>query len=344
MSLKYFIIQLILIFSLIRLSIAADPWIKATIDLTINTNFERALMVVQEQINLNPGNYRAWFYLAATYNSKMTHFENEDGVEQFDDAIDKTIDLINDQFENDKVLIDSIRAQLLFYIGSAYGYRAYLRGRQGQYVAAISNGLKSVSYLNESLEKDSTLYSAYLGIGVYKYWRYSRLDFISWLPFIPDDRDEGIVMINMAIANDSLSKYIAMHQLIYILLDYGKFDEALVFAEIVVEKYSRSQFMWWANAHAYFKKGSYREAEKSYEKLYQLILQDKNRNITHLLKCQYKLALVARYLKNYQICKQHCENLLQFSENEDLTNAAWDILSDTENLWEDCQEQLKDSP
>ncbi len=321
---------------------AADRWIKETIELTINTDFEGALRVAQNEIDIDPENYRAWFYIAATYNSKMTHFENDIGVEQFDKAIDKTIDLINFQFDNNESLNDSTRAQLLFYMGSAYGYRAYLQGRQGLYLAAISNGLKSVGYLNESLEYDSNLYGAYLGIGVYKYWRYSRLNFISWLPFVPDDREEGIAMINIAIANDSLSKYMAMHQLVYILLDYGKFDEALKFGKIIVEKYPQSQFMWWANAHAYFKSEKYKEAEKSYEYLYQLIRQDKNRNVTHLIKCQYKMALTAQHLNNSRLCNQRCENLLEYAGREDLTDDARDILSDTEDLWEECQEQLKE--
>jgi len=319
---------------------AADPWISDIIDLTINTDFDNALNIVQEEVKRDPENYRAWFYTAATYNSKMTHFENNDNAEEFDEAIDKTIELISYQLDLDENMIDSSRAQLLFYMGSAYGYRAYLQGRQGLYLAAISNGLKSVGYLNESLENDSTLYGAYLGIGVYKYWRYSRLNFISWLPFIPDDREEGIAMINIAIANDSLSKYMAMHQLIYILLDYSRFDEALVLGEIVVKKYPFSQFMWWANAHAYFKARKYQEAGESYEKLFQLISQDNKRNITHLIKCQYKMALVAQYLSNYPLCNRFCENILEYTNRDDLTDAAQDILSDTEELWEDCQEQL----
>ena len=131
---------------------------------------------------------------------------------------------------------------------------------------------------------------------------------------------------------------------VYILLDYGKFEQALNFAELIVEKYPRSQFMWWANAHAYFKKESYPEAKRSYEKLYQLIIDDENRNITHLIKCEYKLALVTWNLKNYQLCKQHCENLLQFSEQENLTGAAEDLISETKDLWEDCEKQLSYSP
>jgi tetratricopeptide (TPR) repeat protein len=338
---KYISIILVLFGQTAYMAYASDEWINETINLTINTDFDGAFRIIYKEIEHDPKSYRGWFYIAATHNSKMTHFENDDGFAQFDKAIDKTIELIDKQFDNNKNLSDSVRAQLLFYMGSAYGYRAYQQGRNGQYFAAISNGLKSVGYLNESLENDSTLYGAYLGIGVYKYWRYSRLNFISWLPFVPDDRDEGIAMINIAIANDSLSRYMAMHQLIYILLDYGKFEEAIVFGKLVVEKYPSSQFMWWANAHAYYKAGIFQEAEKSYWNLYQLIRGDKNKNITHLIKCLYKMAVVAHNLTNYKLCEEYCEMLEKYHDAENLTGTAEDILSDAEDLRMECQEQLR---
>jgi tetratricopeptide (TPR) repeat protein len=327
---------------LIDISVSSDTWIQKTIDLTINTSFTDALLTVQNQIDKDSTNYRAWFYLAATYNSRMTHFENDADTDQFNTAIDKTIRLIENEQEFTIGLPDSTQAQLLFYLGSAYGYRAYFQGRNGQFISAVANGLKSVGYLNESLEKDSTLYGAYLGIGVYKYWRYSRLSFISWLPMIPDDRDQGIVMINVAISHDSLSKYMAMHQLIYILLDYGKTKEAVELAEIVIKKYPDSQFMWWATAHAYFKDGDYQQADKSYEKLYSLILNDKNKNLNHLLKCQYKRAQIAKYQDNYKQCLQRCDEILIYSEQPFLSAEVRKIVSETEDLRAECRKMLSD--
>ena len=69
----------------------------------------------------------------------------------------------------------------------------------------------------------------------------------------------------------------AMHQLVYILLDYGKYEEAIQFAEKIVNKYPESQFMWWANAHAYYKNGNYQKAKSSYLTLYDLIIADDQR-------------------------------------------------------------------
>jgi Tfp pilus assembly protein PilF len=319
---------------------AGNDWINTTIDLTINTDFDSALYIVNKQIEKDHNDYRAYFYLAATLNSKMTHFENQDEFDQFNMAIDKTIQLIEEQLDNNAGLSDPIYAQLLFYKGSAYGYRAYYQGATGNWLGAISNGIKSVGDLKESLESDSTVYGAYLGIGVYKYWRYSRLKFISWLPFIPDDRDEGIKMITTAISHDSLSRYMAMHQLVYILLDYGHTERAIYFAEKIVDKYPQSQFMWWAKAHAYFKYKDLHKATSAYLNLHRLIEADEQRNIAHLLKCNLKLALIYRDLKEFPKCMDCCQKILMLSATTILTDSVRDIVSQTREIVKECQSEM----
>lgn len=335
------IILYFFILSGIQVLAGSNSWIQETVNHTINTNFNEALRIVNEKIEADSNDYRAQFYLAATLNSKMTHFENQEESDRFNEAIDRTLQLVEEKLENTQDLVDSIKAELFFYEGSAYGYRAFFQGNNGNFLAAISNGLKSVGSLNQTLEIDSTLYGAYLGIGVYKYWRYSRLKFISWLPFIPDDREEGIAMIKLAIACDSLSKYLAMHQIVYILLDYGRYDEAILFAEKIVEKYPDSQFMWWANAHAYFKNENFKKAESSYLTLYDLIMEDGNRNISHLLKCKYKLAVVYNELKEFGACKEQCDSILELSEKNELNDITEDIVNRTVELVEDCEDRLK---
>jgi tetratricopeptide (TPR) repeat protein len=317
-----------------------NGWIQETVTHTINTKFDKALRIVKKKIEADSNDYRAQFYLAATLNSKMTHYENEEEAESFNKAIDKTLNLVEQQFENSMELDDSLKAELFFYEGSAYGYRAFFQGNHGNFIAAVTNGLKSVGSLNQTLEIDSSLYGAYLGIGVYKYWRYSRLKYISWLPFVPDERDEGIAMIKLAIACDSLSRYMAMHQLVYILLDYGRYNEAIQFGEKIVEKYPDSQFMWWANAHAYFKNGDYSKAKSSYLILYNLIVKDSRRNVSHLLKCKFKLAVIYKELNEYEDCKKQCNSILELSEKVELNDNSEDIVNLTIELAEDCENQM----
>jgi hypothetical protein len=294
---------------------SAQDWIKTGIDYIINTDFTAALNLFQEEINHRPQDYRAYFYLAAALNSRMVHFEDEIGQEQFDQAIDRTIELVQQQLNSEHPPVKAELSQCWFYLGSAYGYRAYNQGRDKKWIAALSNGLKAADYLQRAVQEDSTLCDAYLGIGTYKYWRHSKLGFISWLPFFPDSREEGIRLIKKTADSDCLSRDLARHQLVYILLDYGWNDQAIAYGRQLIEDYPRSQFMRWALAHAYYKSGQYTLAEKEYLYLAELIESDPQRNLNHLLNCKYKLALIYRALNDQIRCHQQCADIIELYDN-----------------------------
>ncbi|MFC2088115.1 tetratricopeptide repeat protein [Calditrichota bacterium] len=311
----------------------SNDWIKENIELTINGKFTQALDNLYKLKTEYPEDYRISFYLAATLNSRMIHFENIEDEQDFNKYIDQTINLIERELEKDN-LNDSLHTNLLFYLGSAFGYKSYFEGKKGNWYSALSNGLKAKNLLYEAIEIDSTFYEAYFGIGTYKYWASSKIEFALWIPFIPDDRDEGIKMIKKSIENESPTQYMAMHQLVYILLDYGQFDEAINFAEKIVEKYPDSQFMWWANAHTYYKLRNYDHAIQSYNRLLDLFEDDPNNNPTHFIKCNLKLAQLHYELKDYNNCIRFCNNLL----NKDIPTELEPKLEDE---FDEAKEYLK---
>ena len=298
----YRIINLIVSISLIIIILPvpthASDWIQQTIDFTINTQFDSAQQIIDEHFASGDSSLAVYFYQASILNSKMTHFENEDGLDQFLEILNKIITESTLQLNINGLLNDSSKAKLYFYRGSAYGYLAYAQGKNGQWLKALDNGMASIDDLEKSVQIDSTLYDAYLGIGVYYYWRSTKLKYMLWLPFVPDMRDEGINQIKLAIEKGRYSAALGMQQLIYILLDYGRFDEAIPFAQKVIRLYPKSQFMRWAHAHVYYKKHDYDRAIDSYFKLLELIEQDPKSNPSHWLFCQARLAEI--YFKQHQ--------------------------------------------
>jgi tetratricopeptide (TPR) repeat protein len=298
-------IYFLLVFNMV--SGGQPQWITQGIELTINNQFDEAIQVFSKACHVLPGDYRAHFYLAATLDSKMTHFENEADAAAFNAAIDSVIHLVKTAMAGSS----TENAELIFYLGSAYGYRAYFLGRRGSWYSAIANGKKATALLQQAVDLDSTLYDAYLGIGTYKYWLYSKIKFITWLPFIPDERAEGIQMIRKPIDMNARSKYMAMHQLIYVLTDYKMAKEATIFADTLAERYPRSQFMLWAAAHAYSKNQDYTRAIIIFENLSRLLEEDPNPNPSHLIKCGYKLAVLYMQQSRYQACFAECTRVLQ---------------------------------
>ncbi|MBD3226219.1 MAG: hypothetical protein GF313_15940 [Caldithrix sp.] len=294
----YFKVFLIIIL-LSRGGITEPPeWVKKSIDLTINTQFDSAEVLLLERISSDSTSLMARFYYASVLNSKMTHFENQTDAAVFKKTLAKIITDAEQMLERDH-LNPHRKSRIHFYRGSAYGYLGFFQGQNGQWYNALKNGMKSVDDLKTALQLDSTLYDACLGLGVYKYWRSTKLKFLLWLPVVPDQREEGIQLIKKAIEHDAVSKFMAIHQLIYILVDYGAYDEAAKYAEIAVNAYPESQFMYWANAHTYFKMHDYPKAVDRYQRLLKLIESDDKANPMHWLICKHRIAKIQFRMDKY---------------------------------------------
>ena len=278
--------KIIVLLCVLYLPSSAGDWIRESIDLTINTRFSEAENLLKERMEKGDSSLAVNFYYASVLNSKMTHFENQLDEETFFKALNKVIDQGENILEQHN-LSQNDKAQTEFYVGSAYGYLGFYQGQNGQWFRALSNGEKAYNYLSQAVETDSTIWDAYLGLGAYKYWLSTK---IYWIPLIPDQRDEGIRLIKKTINHNSYSKYMAMHQLIYILLDYGQFDEAKELAEKVVSVYPESTFMRWAQSHVYMKMKDLPKAIECYKVLLDQIDNDSQANPHHRITCLARLA------------------------------------------------------
>ncbi len=330
---------LIILLVFFQINFAKD-WVDENIELTINGKFNQALLLLDQKIQKDSTRYEAYFYLAATLNSKMTHFENFKFEEEFLSAIDKTIFLINLKQKENIELSDSLKAQYLFYLGSSYGYRGYFEGRKGNWYSALSDGMKAIDLLEQAVDLDSTLFKAYLGIGTYDYWSSSKIKFALWIPFISDNRERGIEMIRKSLIEEGPARYMAMHQLVYILLDYGRYKGALIYAETIIKEYPESQFMWWAYSHVHYKMRNYDKAIAAYKVLLGLIQKDIEANPAHIIKCNLKIAQLYYESSNYLECITHCNNILNDENLNSLSEKLEDEISEALEYFELSNEKI----
>lgn len=292
----------------------AQEWIDQSITLSINNRFIEAESLLLGLMVKGDSSIDVNFYYASVLNSKMTHYENKLDEEPFLEALNKMIVQGERELENEKVK-PANKAKILFYMGSAYGYLGFFQGQNGKWFSALKNGNRAKDFLQRAIEMDSTLWDAYLGLGAYKYWVSTK---ISWIPLIPDERDEGIALIKKTISNKGHSQYMAMHQLIYILLDYGRFDEAQQFAEIIVQKFPQSTFMRWAHSHVYMKKKDLPAAIDSYKQLLQLIDNDPQPNPNHRLVCLARLGDMYARSDSCTSAIKVIQQIQKFAEKEEL--------------------------
>ncbi|MBM4168196.1 MAG: tetratricopeptide repeat protein [Ignavibacteria bacterium] len=181
-------------------------------------------------------------------------------------------------------------AEGLYYAGSVLSYQSYVSSSTGEWFRAVTKGISAVSNLNKALARDSSLVGCYVGIGTYNYWKSRKTQFLSWLPFVRDDRVEGINQLRIGFRKGTYNRYLSASSLIIVLIDAGEYAEAVDVADAVLAKYpSNRHYLHW-RAVACEQWGRLEEALTAYGRLLENLKADTNLHAFRRLQCNLKLA------------------------------------------------------
>ena len=285
-----------------------EALLNRSIVFTITQEFDSAEAICGQIQALDENSPMGYLLMAATLQSKMMDYETDRWDAEFHASIDRTIELAESRIKEDKR-----DAWARFYRGSALSYKSFYVGRQNHLLAAFKLAMKGIGEMKNALAIDSTLYDAGFAVGSYFYWKSRKLNFMSWLPFIKDDRAKGIRMIREAIANGKFSKYAAINGLAWIHLDAGRIDDAIATAKIGLERFPNSRFFLWCLADSYHKKGDFDNAQIAYRTILNSILTESFNNHYNEIVCRYKLASCFQNMEQYQASLNECDQALNLA-------------------------------
>jgi tetratricopeptide (TPR) repeat protein len=196
-----------------------------------------------------------------------------------------------------------------YFLGLIKGYKAYYYALNDEYLPALSNGISSLNYFEKCINIDSSFKEAYLAIGTYKYWKSEKSEFLSWLPFYSDEREEGIKLLKKGLVGSSYNHYIGINSLVWIYINQGRYSDAIELCNSVLKEYPDSRNFKWCLADAYENVNNkksiilYNELLASYEKLL---------NNNHLNEIIIKHILAKLYDKTGQkdLALKQCNEIL----------------------------------
>lgn len=191
-----------------------------------SNRYDDAIRWSRNIIEADSSDPSGYFLLGAVYQCLSEEYRTDIYNEEIDDMLTHAIDRSNELKET-----DPDDPELYFISGAALGYRAIHRAFHGRWFKAFRDGLRCSSHLNESLEIDSTYYDAYWGLGSYKYYRTVYAKNFLWLPFVSDQREEGIAMIRKAIANGNLAGRMAREAFLRIYWSEKRHDDLINLAD-----------------------------------------------------------------------------------------------------------------
>ncbi len=175
------------------------------------------------------------------------------------------------------------------FLGIAIGSDAFTHALRGDWFAAATLGMSSASSFESALDIDTTLIDAFAGIGTYYYWKTRRIQFLTWLPFVADRRDEGIALLRRCMEEGIYNRHAAMSSLVGIYNDAEEYDKAALVARRALIRYPGNRIFLWGLATALERGGRLPEAIEAYTRLLAAIKNDTRNNRYNEVVCRLKL-------------------------------------------------------
>jgi tetratricopeptide (TPR) repeat protein len=309
----------------------ADSLILRGIEQTFDAEFDSALSTFQELDIHFPDRIVGTVYQAATLQSKMMDFEADTWEESFYELIDRAI-------IQGKKRIKGVNADAwdYYHLGNAYTYSGLYEARKGNYLNGFFQARKGVDYLRTALTLDSSLYDAYLGIGSYKYWSGQLAKYFSWLPWVKDERLEGVELVKKAVKIGKYSHWIGINNLAWIEYDRQAYDSALTLFQMGLERFPESRFFLWGLADTYLKMEKWELAIQFYKEILRSIQNEPNQNGYNEIVCRFKIVKAMMSAGDYKHALYQSNRLLKKEVNKTIANRLKDRYSKTRKYRREC--------
>lgn len=261
------------------------------------------------------------FYKAATYQNWMSSYRFNGFQSELEENVEAAIT------KGTKLLRTQNDPWLLFYMGGAFGYRAFYKFRNYHWLEAYQDSRKSLTYIQGGLQKQPTLYDAYLGLGSYDYWSTAKSIVLKLMTFLLGDRrDFGLTEITLAMEHGRYCREEARLVLVTALFDYQKYDRALAVLDqkeeptrppTMTELYLRGRLM--------FELGRWLEVEALFREILHRLENYPYPSLGYQVECKYRLATARQQRGDPVEALAYCEEALAQSEKR---NAKSELESD----------------
>ena len=267
-------------------------------------------------------------FRAAVLQTRMIDREDGRQAEELQQLLDEAIDKSQQWRENAPG-----DPEPLFYQAVAYGYGAVHESHWGGWFAALKQGLKAANRFKEIIELDPTFMDAYVGLGNYLYWKSAKMSFITWLPFVPDDREKGIAYLQRAAEKGVFAAQTARTSLMWAYLDFGLPNNTLEIAEQLHQEYPESKVFWWGIGLASYESYRWRECIAAFDSLEARYSAEGPGNYFNLIMCAYYKAKAAHEAGDFARCREECRKAFADLPPTETTRRLKGKLGELEELY-----------
>jgi tetratricopeptide (TPR) repeat protein len=287
-----------------KLEPALDSTVAKGIDFILRQEYGRADSIFCDVINRYPNHPSGFLYRAAVMQAYTIDFDVPIERVKFDSLLECGRNAAS------RVLSPWRE----YFLGTADGYEAYERVESGDWLGGVRKGMASVSEYEELVEKDSSFYDAYVGIGTYYYWSSRKTAFIRWLPFVKDNRELGIRMLKVGAERSEYNRFTAISALVSIYLDAENYQQAEEWSRRGLHSYPENRVFLWGLATALDRQKQYSDAVPAYANLLENILYVQAPHPYNEIVCRLNLVKSMLAVGDTTTFKDHLGKILSYEK------------------------------
>jgi len=259
--------------------------------------------------NILPDHPVGYFFYAAAIEWLMIDYRNFERQKEYIKGIEKAIHI-----SEKRVKTHPKSAWSYFYRGASYGFRGIYYMDFGNIVKGFLDGMKGYKDMRRAIAIDSQLYDAYYAFGMFHYWRSHYARSMTWLPFVANEKDEGISQIQTAVKKGIYVGIEAASSLIRIYHNEGvyensrknhtaagqNFSNAIYTAQRILADYPNYLYCYWYLAECYSELTLYDNAADTLQWVLRYFEARPQAGPIGLLEVKYKIGLIYFKKKDYQ--------------------------------------------
>ena len=279
------------------------------IDLTLKQEYPAARQLFRSLTQEYPNHPAGYLYLAGAVQAEFSDYEQSFEQKLFDSLLAKGETLADRLIEGK----DSA-AWGYYYAGTALSYRAFSASERGNWPSVIIDGMNSAKMFGRCLELNPQFYDAMEGLGTYYYWRSKKTEFLSWVPFVTNRKQEGISLLHSAVDHGTYERYLGLNSLILVLTEEERYDEALQLTTNALSEYPQNRSFLWCLVGIEERSPHHDTValKSAVSRLLTSILKAPVRNCYYEAACRLKLAQYAFDERRYDDSIEECTMILQY--------------------------------
>ena len=299
--------------------------------------YDDALETFTKLINLYPENIAGYFYTAATYQTIMRNYRINSYEPLFRNYLDLAIEKGEESLKKNRKDIFSH-----FYLGGAYGFRGLHKVRKRDWLGALRDGLKGIGYLERVVSVDPDMYDAYLGLGVFHYWRTVKTKMPGFLSFVKKDRQRGIREVLLTINKGEFTKTESRYSLVEIYFNSGDYEKALEVNQALFDAFPSNPACLYMRMRIFEKLERWKEAENVCRELLEHLKSCKYKCTGYMLECYYNLALCCYKSGDFVESLEAVQKALDLKDKRDKSKEIEGPLEDYDEIIKMSEELYED--